>query len=161
MSDDSRYYTILGLNENASQIEIKNAYKNLTKFYHPDIKETGSTEKMQEINIAYNALFNQELYNQEIEELKKDPEKYKQIRANFPIVFEEEKEEEELTNKNDNNNNSEKKTKIDSNYNKSHIAISCCIGVIILPTLIIIEPILAVIVFALAIFWGLYKTKLN
>ena len=89
--------------------EIKNAYKNLTKFYHPDIKETGSTEKMQEINIAYKTLFNQELYNQEIEELKKNPEKYQQIRANFPILFEEETNSDNTSNNTNTNQQQQNK----------------------------------------------------
>lgn len=162
MSDDKKYYDILGLRENASQIEIKNAYKNLIKFYHPDVKETGSTEKMKEINIAYKILFNQDLYNQELEELKKDPEKYRQTRANFPIIFEEENEKnEEVSQHHTKNTDSDKKTEIDNKYNKTNIAISCCMGVIILPVLLAFEPIIAAIVLVLAILWWLYKINLN
>ena len=47
------YYKILGVEKNASKEEIKKAYKNLAKKYHPDLnKEEGSTEKFKEINEA-------------------------------------------------------------------------------------------------------------
>lgn len=162
MSDDKKYYDILGLREDASQIEIKNAYKNLTKFYHPDIKETGSTEKMKEINIAYKILFNQSLYNQEIEELKKDPEKYKQTRANFPIIFEEEDEEEIKYTSEENNI---PKTKSDpSNKIKDIFKMvgSCCIGVIILALLLALLPLEIVVVIILVVILGwLYINNKN
>ena len=51
MSKD--YYKTLGVEKNASQDEIKKAYKNLAKKYHPDInKESGATDKFKEINEA-------------------------------------------------------------------------------------------------------------
>jgi len=44
------YYKILGVEKNASQEDIKKAYKNLAKKYHPDInKSSDSTEKFKEI----------------------------------------------------------------------------------------------------------------
>ncbi|HIH37179.1 MAG TPA: molecular chaperone DnaJ [Methanocellales archaeon] len=52
------YYEILGIDKNASQEEIKKAYRRLAKKYHPDInldkKETG--EKFKEISEAYEVL---------------------------------------------------------------------------------------------------------
>lgn len=50
-------YEILSISNNATNKEIITAYKNLAKIYHPD-KKTGSTEKFQEINYAYNILIN-------------------------------------------------------------------------------------------------------
>ena len=35
------YYDILGVNKNASQDDIKKAYRNLSKKYHPVIHITG------------------------------------------------------------------------------------------------------------------------
>lgn len=47
------YYEILGVGKTATQEEIKKAYKQLAKKYHPDInKDPGATEKFKEINEA-------------------------------------------------------------------------------------------------------------
>ena len=55
-------YTILGVKRDASDEEIKNAYRALVRKYHPDnyaddnpLKDL-ATEKMQEINEAYNEI---------------------------------------------------------------------------------------------------------
>lgn len=51
------YYEVLGLSKGASQDEIKRAYRQLAKKYHPDInKEPGAEEKFKEINEAYDTL---------------------------------------------------------------------------------------------------------
>lgn len=51
------YYNILGVSRNATKEEIKKAYKQLAKKYHPDInKEPGSAEKFKEITEAYDIL---------------------------------------------------------------------------------------------------------
>jgi len=51
------YYEILGVNKNASDDEIKSAYRNLAKKYHPDInKAPEAQEKFKEINEAYSVL---------------------------------------------------------------------------------------------------------
>ncbi len=55
------YYKTLGVDKNASQEEIKKAYKNLAKKYHPDLnKESGATEKFKEINEAAAVLGDQQ-----------------------------------------------------------------------------------------------------
>jgi molecular chaperone DnaJ len=47
------YYKILGVSKDATKEEIKKAYKNLAKKYHPDLnKEQGDGEKFKEINEA-------------------------------------------------------------------------------------------------------------
>jgi molecular chaperone DnaJ len=53
MSKD--YYHILGVNKNASQEEIKRAFRKLAHQYHPD-KSKGNEEKFKEINEAYQVL---------------------------------------------------------------------------------------------------------
>ena len=44
----SKYYTVLGLTENASQDEIKKSYKSLAKKYHPDIHHGKSEKEIEE-----------------------------------------------------------------------------------------------------------------
>lgn len=47
------YYKILGVGKNASKEDVKKAYKNLAKKYHPDLnKDHGSSDKFKEINEA-------------------------------------------------------------------------------------------------------------
>jgi len=51
------YYSILGLKKGATLEEIKKAYKELAKKYHPDVsKEDGAEKKFKEINEAYSVL---------------------------------------------------------------------------------------------------------
>jgi curved DNA-binding protein CbpA len=61
------YYKILGVSENATQDEIKQAYKKLAMKYHPDRNpgDKQAEEKFKEINEAYSVL--------------SDPEKRKQL----------------------------------------------------------------------------------
>ena len=51
------YYEILGLSKNATDEEIKRAFRKLAKQYHPDInKDPGAEEKFKEIGEAYAVL---------------------------------------------------------------------------------------------------------
>ena len=59
------YYEVLGVDKNASDDEIKSAFKKLAKKYHPDVsKEENAAEKFKEVGEAYSVL--------------SDPEKRKQ-----------------------------------------------------------------------------------
>ena len=48
------YYSILGVGKNASQDDIKKAYRKLAMKHHPD--RGGSAEKLQQVNEAYDTL---------------------------------------------------------------------------------------------------------
>ena len=53
------YYTVLGVQKNASQDEIKRKFRLLAKEWHPDRKQTNNAEeKMAQINMAYEVLSN-------------------------------------------------------------------------------------------------------
>lgn len=50
-------YNVLGINKNASEKEVKEAYRKLAKKYHPDINPN-TKDKFQEINNAYDQIIN-------------------------------------------------------------------------------------------------------
>ncbi|MGP1414011.1 MAG: molecular chaperone DnaJ [Bacillales bacterium] len=56
MAEKRDYYDILEINKNATENEIKSAYRKLAKKYHPDNKETGDAEKFKECSEAYSVL---------------------------------------------------------------------------------------------------------
>ncbi len=56
-------YSVLGVNKNATDEEIKNAYRELARKYHPDNYQDNplselASDKMKEINEAYDAIIN-------------------------------------------------------------------------------------------------------
>ena len=51
------YYEVLGVSQNASKDEIKKAFRNLAKKYHPDVNKAADAEaKFKEVNEAYEVL---------------------------------------------------------------------------------------------------------
>lgn len=60
MADYKDYYKILGVSKNASDAEIKKAFKSMARKYHPDMhpetEKAKMTEKFKDINEAYTVL---------------------------------------------------------------------------------------------------------
>lgn len=60
MADYKDYYKILGVNKNATEAEIKKAFKSAARKYHPDLHPEGKkaemTEKFKDVNEAYAVL---------------------------------------------------------------------------------------------------------
>ncbi|UTR07925.1 molecular chaperone DnaJ [Alkalihalobacillus sp. LMS6] len=51
------FYEVLGVSENASEDEVKKAYRKLARKYHPDVnKEEGAESKFKEVKEAYDTL---------------------------------------------------------------------------------------------------------
>ncbi len=67
--DNDEYYTILDLEAGASKEEIKEAFRKLSRRYHPDTaleEELNAPERFLEINKAYHALLSGEIEEQKI-----------------------------------------------------------------------------------------------
>ena len=62
MAEKRDYYEVLGVGKNASDAEIKSAYRKLAKKYHPDLNpgDKVAEEKFKEVNEANDVLSNPE-----------------------------------------------------------------------------------------------------
>jgi len=56
------YYSILGVNRDASEREIKQAYRKLARKYHPDVNpgDKSAEARFKQINEAYEVLSDKE-----------------------------------------------------------------------------------------------------
>ncbi len=72
ITSETTYYALFGLHPSASSLEIRRAYRELSKRYHPDTTDLPTdtaTRKFQQLNEAYATLSNPErrvLYDQKI-----------------------------------------------------------------------------------------------
>lgn len=69
---DKDYYKVLGISQNATHSEIKKAYHNLAKKFHPD-KPNGNEKKFKDINEAYIELSNAQTRSEYDRERGADP----------------------------------------------------------------------------------------
>ena len=61
MSTKRDYYQVLGIGRGASKDDIRKAYRQLARQYHPDVnKSPDATDRFKEINEAYEVLSDQE-----------------------------------------------------------------------------------------------------
>lgn len=73
MNTTDTHYTTLGVGMNATEQEIKKAFRNKVKKYHPDINPTKEAEdKIRKITEAYEVLSDVEKRKSYDEELKRD-----------------------------------------------------------------------------------------
>ncbi len=56
MAEELDYYAILEVAPDADEAAIRFAFRRLARRYHPDIAGTGSLERMQQLNAAYQTL---------------------------------------------------------------------------------------------------------
>lgn len=57
MATKRDYYEILGVSKNASDVEIKSAYRKLARQHHPDVDKTaGAADRFKEVSEAYQVL---------------------------------------------------------------------------------------------------------
>jgi molecular chaperone DnaJ len=60
MDFNKNYYSTLGIDKNASQDQIKKAYRKLAKEHHPDATQNHDDSKFKEINEAFSVVGNEE-----------------------------------------------------------------------------------------------------
>ena len=65
MADKRDYYEVLGVNKNATEDELKKAYRQQAKKYHPDLNpgDAAAEAKFKEINEAYAVLSDADAQN--------------------------------------------------------------------------------------------------
>src|SRR5690348_3343770 len=56
MADEADYYALLEVQSDADDAAIRLAFRRLARVYHPDVAGSGSLERMQRLNVAYQTL---------------------------------------------------------------------------------------------------------
>lgn len=66
-------FSVLGIKSDASEEEVKSAYKNMAKKYHPDVnKEPGAEEKFKDISVAYQSILDGSYKQQDVRQTHQD-----------------------------------------------------------------------------------------
>ncbi|MBD2770954.1 DnaJ domain-containing protein [Iningainema tapete] len=82
---ENNYYETLKVNSNASQAEIKQAYRRLVKLFHPDTnQETANNDQIIQINAAYEVLGDAQSrlnYDQKLHKHQQKTDNYRQQRT--------------------------------------------------------------------------------
>ena len=88
--DKKDYYEVLGVSKDASDAEIKSAFRKLAKKYHPDVStEENAAEKFKECQEAYAVLFSK-IYLEEWEVSADFPDLRNQAQEEVLMVQEKE-----------------------------------------------------------------------
>ncbi|MBD3878428.1 MAG: DnaJ domain-containing protein [Quinella sp. 1Q5] len=90
---DKNYYEILGIKRNATDDEIKEAYRKLARKYHPDWNRDDpntAEAKMKEINGAYDTLKNKDKrkeYDKTLPKEREPDEHSSEVEKQYKIWF--------------------------------------------------------------------------
>ncbi|GAB4575546.1 MAG: DnaJ C-terminal domain-containing protein [Anaerolineae bacterium] len=90
MTNYKDYYAILGVDRNASQKEIKRAYRKLARKYHPDVNpgDKAAEERFKEINEAYEVL-GDETRRKQYDQLGQQYQQWQQMGGQGSVPWEE------------------------------------------------------------------------